>query len=95
MSAVNPVLVVALPVLYVLAATFSMMQVSVILALLGQAAVKVRTIKALSFAEPAVTALVDYFTRVYGPLHKFTPQPTHILLMAVVVALVVNGQRRK
>ncbi|GLC41481.1 hypothetical protein PLESTB_001007000 [Pleodorina starrii] len=95
MAGVNPVLVLFLPTAYILLSTFVMVQLTAILMLIGQAGVKVRTMKQLAPIEPVVTELVNYLTRVFGPLHKFTPQPTHVLLVAVVVALVVNGQRRK
>ncbi|KAG2427715.1 hypothetical protein HYH02_014546 [Chlamydomonas schloesseri] len=93
--AVNPLMVVVLPVAYLLIGTFSLLQFSAILQLVSQGAVKVRQMKQLAPIEPVVTTLVDYLTRIFGPLHKFTPQPTHVLLAAIVVALVVNGMRRK
>ncbi|EFJ44554.1 hypothetical protein VOLCADRAFT_106349 [Volvox carteri f. nagariensis] len=98
MAGVNPVLVLVLPLAYILASTMITLKLTLVLSLLGQAGVKVRSMKQLAPIEPAVTALVDYLTRVFGPLHKFTPQPTHVLLVAVIVALVVHGSgssRRK
>ncbi|KXZ50335.1 hypothetical protein GPECTOR_17g976 [Gonium pectorale] len=93
--AFNPLVAIFMPLLYLLLSTFVMLQFSVVLSLVGVAGVKVRSIGQLAAIEPVITTLVDYLTRVFGPLHKFTPQPTHILLMAVVVALVANGSGRR
>lgn len=49
-------LVVALPTVYILVAVFVSLQLSVVLNLIGQAAIKVRTVPQLAAVEPGTPA---------------------------------------
>ncbi len=61
--ALNPLLVVVLPVLYILIATFVCLQYSVILSLIGRAAVYVRSQKQLAPLEPGTFMPFDRSAR--------------------------------
>lgn len=91
--AVNPLAVIILPTVYILVAVLALMQFSVVLSLLATAAVKVRAIPLLDPIEPVLITMIEYLQRVFGPLNKFNPQPTHIFLVAIVVALIAHSRR--
>ncbi len=50
--AINPALVFALPLAYIMGSTVILMQLSILLSLLGQLGVKVRSMKQLAPIEP-------------------------------------------
>lgn len=65
--AVNPLMVVVLPVAYLLIGTFSLLQFSAILQLISQGAVKVRQMKQLAPIEPGQIYSIGILRQVAGP----------------------------
>mmetsp|Transcript_2068 Transcript_2068/g.5448 ORF Transcript_2068/g.5448 Transcript_2068/m.5448 type:complete len:96 (-) Transcript_2068:326-613(-) len=86
----NPLAVMFLPVLYLLGSCFSLLQFQVVITLIAKGVAKAKTVAALEPAMPIMTAVNDYLIRVFGPAHKFVPQPTHVMLVAVLMAIVVH-----
>mmetsp|Transcript_33737 Transcript_33737/g.60908 ORF Transcript_33737/g.60908 Transcript_33737/m.60908 type:complete len:93 (-) Transcript_33737:556-834(-) len=89
----NPILVVFLPLLYIFTSIFICMQFSISLSLLASLPDKINSIPALGSISPIVNAAVAYTSKAFGPLHKFTPQPTHVLLVAILVAFIVHQKK--
>uniref|UniRef100_A0A7S0X3B7 Uncharacterized protein n=1 Tax=Chlamydomonas leiostraca TaxID=1034604 RepID=A0A7S0X3B7_9CHLO len=93
MATSNPVLLLFLPSIYIAGALAALLQFQVLFTLAMQGFSKVKTIEALAFAKPGVMAISDYLIKVFGQPHKFVPQPTHVLLVALILAVVVHSRK--
>ncbi|KAL6754342.1 hypothetical protein V8C86DRAFT_2704194 [Haematococcus lacustris] len=89
----SPLLVLLLPVLYLFGGCLTLLQFQVAYTLVVQGVSKARAISALKFAQPVLQNLSDYLIRVFGQPHKFVPQPTHVVLVALMIAVIVHLER--
>lgn len=83
------------PTLYILLACCSLLQFSLIFNGLSNLAYHLERTPALEAVAPLSKAIVRYLEAVFGPAYKFSPNPTHVLLVAVLLAVVAQGQRNR
>jgi len=76
-----------------LGAVVSLLQFQVVLTLVAQGAAKIKSVSALKLVQPATAALADMLVKIFGLPHKFVPQPTHVILVAILLAVVVHLER--
>ncbi|GFH13378.1 uncharacterized protein HaLaN_09252, partial [Haematococcus lacustris] len=98
----SPLLVLLLPVLYLFGGCLTLLQFQVAYTLVVQvgrqtaAADQIRN-NALTRKRLACAGLLqnlsDYLIRVFGQPHKFVPQPTHVVLVALMIAVIVHLER--
>ncbi|GAX85659.1 hypothetical protein CEUSTIGMA_g13074.t1 [Chlamydomonas eustigma] len=93
--ATNPLVVLFLPSLYIVGALFSLLQFQVLIALIGKGVLELKKIPSLSSLLPFVVGLNDYLVKVFGPAQKFVPQPTHVLLVALMMAVIIHTERMR
>lgn len=84
-----------LPSAYMLAAVLALLQFQVILTLLQQGAIRIKSVGALSAVAPFIGGLSDHFVKVFGQPHKFVPQPTHVILVALMMAVIIHLERSR
>ncbi|MEW5310320.1 MAG: hypothetical protein WDW38_002132 [Sanguina aurantia] len=90
----NPILALVLPLLYVFVSMFVLLNFTTLLEVIGRGPSFIKQYKQLEILKPFIVNFVEFATRVFGPLSKFTPQPTHVMLIAIVVAIVMHGGRK-
>lgn len=93
MSDLSALYVLVAPPLYLGTSATCWLIWSSFLKILQTVSVQVRSVPALQPVAPAVVAINLYMERIFGPAHKFTPTSTHVVLLAIVVALIVHLER--
>eukprot|EP00798_Chlamydomonas_sp_ICE-L_P019063 gene19063-25667_t len=76
----NPLVVLLAPVGFILLACISMLNFQMVLSGIVKGSAYLKGVKALKFMSPVVVTVADYMTKIFGPAHKFVPQPTHVML---------------
>jgi hypothetical protein len=93
--AANPLVVLFLPTLYIFGSLFTLLQFQVLITLIGKGIIELKKIPSLSSILPFVVGLNDYLVKVFGPAQKFVPQPTHVLLVALIMAVIVHTEKMR
>mmetsp|Transcript_1147 Transcript_1147/g.2716 ORF Transcript_1147/g.2716 Transcript_1147/m.2716 type:complete len:95 (+) Transcript_1147:69-353(+) len=92
---ISPILLLFLPSAYIFASVVCLLQFQVLFQLLQLGVTKLHSVSALAFVKPVTGVFIDHLVRVFGQPHKFVPQPTHILLVALILAVVVHLERAR
>ncbi|KAF5832803.1 hypothetical protein DUNSADRAFT_11212 [Dunaliella salina] len=91
----NPIVLLLLPAAYIFASVVALLQFQVLFQLLQVGITKLHSVSALAFAKPVTGVFMDHLVRVFGRPDKFVPQPTHVLLVALILAVVVHLERAR
>ncbi|KAG1676638.1 hypothetical protein FOA52_008767 [Chlamydomonas sp. UWO 241] len=78
---------------YSLATCGQSMSFQVIITLVAKGTAMAKGIALLEPALPIIIAVNEYLLKVFGPAHKFIPQPTHVMLVAVLLAIIMHSGR--
>ncbi|WIA35820.1 hypothetical protein OEZ86_004207 [Tetradesmus obliquus] len=78
------------PSLYIVLSCCALAQFNLIFNGISSLAFHMQRTPALEALAPLLKAFVKYLESIFGPAYKFVPNPTHVLLVAVMLAFIVH-----
>ncbi|KAL4422813.1 hypothetical protein ABPG75_009010 [Micractinium tetrahymenae] len=90
----GPLAVIFGPVLYIFVAALSLSQFKIAYNFLARFVYQKSRNPVWEVVQPPLRQQLAFFESVFGQPATFTPTTTHVLLVAIMIALIVHTQRR-